>query len=77
MEEEIKKLQKQIDDLQKIIQTMQENQNKQKRDYTQNTTFLERVTFRNKLNIQNIQSDTAGLSKGDIYRAGTELRIVL
>jgi len=46
MEEKVKKLEQEVEDLKQAMQTMQENLDKQRRDYTQNTTFLERVTFR-------------------------------
>ena len=46
MDKELKDLKKQVEDLTLTVAQMQLELNKGTRDYTQNRTFTERVTFR-------------------------------
>jgi len=46
MNEELKELKKQVEDLTQIVTNLQLDKERDSRDYTQNRTFTERITFR-------------------------------
>jgi len=70
--QEFRELKESVDNILLRVNEM----NRDKRNYTQNETFTERVTFRNRVNIINLPASATDLSVGDLYRSGTDVRVI-
>lgn len=83
-------LKKQIEDMEKKMSKMQAEINrlsssekmKGERNYTRTdivsnrTTFRENVRMDKSVNIANLPASSSGLKAGDLYRTGTDLKII-
>ncbi len=75
MDDDLKTLSKKVLELEKRLNEEIRERKKQSRDYTQNRTFIERVTFRNRVGLPKLPTSATDLSTGDLYRVGTEVRV--
>ena len=75
----MEKLEQQIKELQQTIEILQQEvdfmKNQSQRDYTQDVTFVERVSFRGKVKFTNLATSSSEVQNGMIWNDSGTLKI--